>query len=150
MKQHRKNSYWDAWNGMHMSEWIQSWSKAPWIPPFREHHQPKAEDMQRTRGESGGYIIIRLFPDQPYYDMTTNGWVMEHRWVMATVIGRSLTKTELVHHKNGVKTDNKPDNLEVCTRNSHPKGWGKAYQEGYARALKDMKSKGGETSLPPS
>lgn len=40
---------------------------------------------------------------------------------------RSLAKDEVVHHKNGNKTDNRPENLEVMTRAQHmrlhdPKG----------------------------
>lgn len=43
----------------------------------------------------------------------------EHRAIMSQIIGRPLTKGEIVHHVNGDKTDNRPENLEVMTRAEH-------------------------------
>lgn len=47
--------------------------------------------------------------------------VMEHRSVMESTLGRSLTSDEVVHHINGVKTDNRAENLYLCSSRSQHK-----------------------------
>jgi len=46
---------------------------------------------------------------------------MQHRRVMEMMIGRKLKKGESVHHKNGVRHDNRPENLELWS-SSHGSG----------------------------
>ena len=66
----------------------------------------------------GGYVHI-LMPEHPRAKKT--GYMLEHRIVMERMLGRFLEPWEEVHHKNGVKTDNSPENLELW-KHSQPSG----------------------------
>ena len=59
---------------------------------------------------NGGYVEIYA-PEHPNAPRTNK--MLEHRLVMEQMIGRRLEKHENVHHKNGNKQDNRPENLEL-------------------------------------
>lgn len=64
-----------------------------------------------------GNVYTKVDKSNPYYPMSSNGCISEHRLVMATILGRCLLPTEIVHHKNGLPYDNKPENLVLFQSN---------------------------------
>jgi hypothetical protein len=84
---------------------------------------PKGEFSPNWKGgktkDGSGYIMLTISPDNPFYSMSTDGRIREHRLVMAQFLGRCLISDEVVHHKNGDKTDNRIENLELLTSHSH-------------------------------
>lgn len=77
--------------------------------------------IRRSKGwwkNAGGYITMYK-ADHPNADC--NGCVLQHVFVMSEHLKRPLKKGETVHHINGIRDDNRLENLEIWHR-SHPPG----------------------------
>ena len=66
---------------------------------------------RKSRLQKNGYITICI-GNKKYY---------EHRLIMEKYLGRKLQRFEQVHHKNGIKTDNRIENLELSVLGKHQK-----------------------------
>lgn len=89
----------------------------------REHYKAsrRAAAYGRRKVNQDGYAMVFL-PGHPNAHAT--GWVMEHRAVMAEILGRPLLPEENPHHKVGGvegRSDNRPENLELWVT-SQPSG----------------------------
>jgi len=71
--------------------------------------------------DPNGYMVFRgnKWIGHPCADK--RGRVSHHRLVMFEILGRPLKEHETVHHKNGIRHDNRPENLELWSSN-HPPG----------------------------
>lgn len=66
--------------------------------------------------DKSGYVLV-FMPDHPMHD--SRGYVRQHRLVMEDYLKRILNNNEVVHHKNGLKDDNRIENLEILSPSEH-------------------------------
>ena len=78
----------------------------------------ESQNWKGGRRIDDGYVLIYI---PTHHKAKSNGYVREHIVVMEKELGRKLVKGENVHHKNGNKQDNRPENLELWST-SQPAG----------------------------
>ncbi len=106
------------------------WTRLRWGKPKSERchlcvdHASVGEGNPAWKGgrikKGNGYIEIKLHPDDFFHPMhMKGGYVREHRLVMAKHLGRNLHPWEVVHHRNGIRDDNRIENLHLATDAGH-------------------------------
>ena len=93
---------------------------------MRGRHGNHATGKANARWNGGrwkhpdGYIGVAV--PEGHHLRQAHGYAFEHQIVAEETIGRRLNDDEVVHHRNGVRDDNRPENLEVTTRSDHARG----------------------------
>jgi hypothetical protein len=118
--------------GAHSAGWCRAHARR-----VRLYGDPDAGRPARTRTPEGhlshGYWRVRVPPEERH--LTHGAAVeLEHRLVVARVLGRPLTRDEAVHHLNGDRLDNRLENLELWS-SAQPSGQRVADKVAHALAL---------------
>ena len=107
-------------------------------PPMRGEANPAWRGGVTYKRPKGNYVGPRYVrcPQEFLAMARSDGYVMEHRLVMAQRIGRPLLRMEVVNHINHDPRDNRPENLELYPSNGdHKRGEAGRFVPGVANRL---------------
>ena len=76
----------------------------------------------RHLGSGGKYVYRTVTPEHAFACMANcRSEVAEHRLISARRLGRPLRRDEHIHHVDGIKTNNYPENMVVMDAREHPR-----------------------------
>jgi len=93
--------------------------KKPYLSELAKKNRDLAHKGKRSFNWKGGRIVdkfgyVQIWkPEHPNAKMA--GYIHEHRLVISEKLGRPLLSHENIHHKNGKRSDNRLENLELWT-----------------------------------
>lgn len=94
------------------------------LPDSKIRELDRSHNGRPVRTDRNGYVAI-YEPDRAFTDNRKRantlpmGFYWEHRIVMERILGRRLNRNEVVHHRNGIRTDNRIENLQLVTTKEH-------------------------------
>ena len=124
-KQGRRQFVWVGCPGCGKERWVAKGEHPRYCQPcyYENSRDYRLENHPNWKGGVRivrGYRDIKVSLDSKFYSMTTkNGYIREHRYVMANHLDRLLKPEEIVHHLNGIRDDNRIANLTITGRDKH-------------------------------
>lgn len=94
---------------------------------IRKPHTGKGRGYRDKKG-------YRVLPNVDHPNAWADRSIFEHVLVMSVHLGRPLRKGETVHHRNGIKDDNRIENLQLMVK-AHPSGQRPADLVAFARQV---------------
>jgi hypothetical protein len=95
------------------------------IPRFIVGHNPATKftvgnkiGWKEGKTKCNGYWLI-YNPEHPFANKMGKGYIRQNRFLMEQKIGRYLTKNEVVHHINGIRDDDRIENLVLLNHREH-------------------------------
>jgi HNH endonuclease len=85
---------------------------------------PLEQPVRKVASKGSGYIAksgYKFIHKKDHINSTSQGSIAEHVFIMSEHLKRPLMKGESVHHRNGIRNDNRIENLELWTK-SQPSG----------------------------
>lgn len=90
-------------------------------PDFEGRYKKRHNPETRCLSQNGYWYIFRPgHPNAHKSSKRCRGRIFEHVFIMSEHLCRPIKKDESIHHKNGVRTDNRIENLELWKKGQPP------------------------------
>jgi hypothetical protein len=103
-----KSAHARSWCQMHYRRWMRDGD--PGVAASTHPGRTGRDPNSTRRLDELGYVHVKV---RGHVEARQNGWALEHRVVMSSHLGRRLMRHESVHHLNGIRDDNRLENLEL-------------------------------------